>query len=316
MAGRAAANSAPDDAAPDNSRPREGRRLPGNDHRGNWREIERAWLGLRAVAFGEDVGSWRPDVFGTWCQGCGRTLGGEAGPNSRRDGIDDDATPWDTHDEHAATPDGPLVAARPSCSVCAGARPPWQRVVRLGEHTGELRRAIHELKFDRWRRSGEALGRALGVQLAHAAEGRRLVLVPVPMSWRRWMARGVDHTLVLAQAAARAARGTGCPARVMRALRRMHRPSQLEVAPSRRQANVATSFRVRDPLWTRCLGLIYQQPQSIVVVIDDVLTSGSTMRAACRTLIRRTSTTQAHPRHESPASPELWAGVAAVADHR
>ena len=133
-----------------------------------------------------------------------------------------------------------------------------------------------ELKFGRWRRTGREIGRELGRRLADdlaliGATPGEAVIVPVPASWRRRMARGVDHTLVLARAA-----GLESGARVVRAMGRRHARPQVGLSATARAANVRGVFLAR-PRAVRRL-----RDARIVVVLDDVRTTGATMTAACR----------------------------------
>lgn len=264
--------------------------------------FEREWLGRTGVA-------WRARK---------RRLGWVA---------DEDACPR-CGEPASPAPAPPARADRPAgeaaaCTACAETRPHWERFVRVGLYNGPLREAIHDLKFRRWRRVGHELGMELGERLAAAAwaEGidpRRLVLVPVPMPWWRRMTRGIDHTLTLARGA-REVTGAG----VVRALARRgwaglgFRASQTRVAPGRREENVRRAFRVRvgrAAVLRRAVGA-----GKILVVVDDVRTTGATARSACRTLRRalRTPGGRTRARSAEPnARLRLWMAVLAVAPGR
>lgn len=215
--------------------------------RSAWSEFESAFLDVTAAplplrAF--DAG-WMADGSDGYCPRCGRTLG---------------ATP--------APPDG--------CDECAGVRFAWDRMVRLGEYTGPLRTWVHEVKFTRWRRLGFDLGQRLGHSLLEAwirrpdASRACPVVVPVPDHPLRRVWRGIDHTAVIAAGVVRA---TGWP--LWQPLQRRLGRSQLSLPASERAANVARSFGIRRVLPP--LGGV-----GLVVVVDDVVTTGATMRACCR----------------------------------
>jgi len=215
-------------------------------------EIEETWLGVARRSFAARAAAegWIADTEDSYCARCGTTVG----PHEA-DAVD--------------APGGP------SCPHCREQRLAWARFVRLGEYTGILRDAVHDLKFTAWRRVGRELGRELGKAIAARLDAAGIprtsaVLVPVPTTMRRRLSRGLDHTLVLARAARRE---TGIP--IVRALARSHRPSQLEVPQSARRANVARSMRPR--ITRRLAG-------KVVIVVDDVVTTGATMTAACRAI--------------------------------
>jgi predicted amidophosphoribosyltransferase len=225
--------------------------------RSTWAQVERTWLGLTTPPFIErcrDLG-WAPDEAADYCPRCGQGTGA-------------------------------YEVAADGCGRCQGARPPWKRLVRLGAYQGPLADFVREVKFTAFRRLGSQLGQELGMRLSRAvadarvagdlAPGGRVLIVPVPSSFRRRVARGIDHSAVIGRAAARA-----CGGRVWMALARAHRPAQVSMSVSQRARNVAGSMR---PGWVasrRARGLA---ANDLVVVLDDVKTTGATLREACRAL--------------------------------
>ncbi|GAB4517966.1 MAG: hypothetical protein Tsb0013_22150 [Phycisphaerales bacterium] len=210
---------------------------------GWWHAFETLWLSPTRVPLEQRLagGVWAPEPISASCARCGQSVG--------------------THEETEF-----------GCATCVGTRPAWSRAVRLGVYEGELRDWVQEVKFERGWRLGESLGELLGRRLRE--QGFEGVVVPMPTTWRRRMARGIDHALCIARGVAR---GGELP--IVRALRREHRLTQRAVPESRRRANVAGAFRV-DPRGLSRVG------GRDVVVVDDVLTSGATMSAACRSLRR------------------------------
>jgi ComF family protein len=205
-------------------------------------DTERFWLAPTALPLARrmaDTG-WTPDFPGSFCDRCGRSV-------------------------------GPHDASEFGCSSCRPLRLPWLRFVRLGAHRDPLRQWIHEVKFTRWRRLGLDLGVLLGQRIAEAGPpGRGLCVVPVAMSWRRRLARGVDHAAIIAQGVALA---LNVP--LLHALRRRHGPSQLAVAAGERHRNVARAFR--------CSKTAELQGRTVILV-DDVRTTGATLMSAARAL--------------------------------
>ena len=158
------------------------------------------------------------------------------------------------------------------CARCRDMRPSWERFVRLGAYEPPLSLWVQEVKFTRHHALACALGRVLGKRLiaSGAREWGDVVVTPVPTTLRRRLSRGIDHAGMLAWSAARE---IGAPSR--RLLRRGHRASQRSVAPSARAANVRGAIRLaaRAPVEGRR-----------VVLVDDVSTSGATLRACARVL--------------------------------
>ncbi len=178
------------------------------------------------------------------------------------------------------------------CSQCRGSRPGWARVVRLGEHGGTLRDWIHEVKFARYRALGIELGRELAKQLRRAGlPEQNVVICPAPTTWRRRVSRGIDHSGTIALGVSQELR-----APVERLLAKKHTPSQQTLVESERRRNVSGAFR----------RLGKSSPGGrLVVLVDDVKTTGATARAACRALSGGLST------DERPSG--VWLAVLGVA---
>jgi len=147
--------------------------------------------------------------------------------------------------------------------------------VALGDYGGPLRELILAYK-ERGRRGLSApLGDALaGVVLSSAGVRAPLALVPVPDTAAAARARHGDHMLRLARRAARCLRRHGVPALVCSPLRARPRPDSvhLDRAGRARAAGDAFVLRPRRAAALRSSG-------ALVVVVDDVLTTGATLAA-------------------------------------
>lgn len=198
--------------------------------------------------------------------------------------------------ERCGSPTGAHEADEFGCSACINRRLPWVRAVRLGAYEAPLLDWVQEVKFQRGWRLGEALGAELGRRLIEAGLVRGSgVIVPVPTTWRRRMGRGIDHARAIARGAAYE---TGCP--LVPALRRVHRPSQRSVPAYQRVRNASGAFRLREGQLRRL------RDAEQVVLVDDVLTTGATLRSASRVLQR------ALRGANGGEAASVWVGVIAV----
>lgn len=137
------------------------------------------------------------------------------------------------------------------------------------EYGGPVADAIQRFKYDGRSELGAALG-SLMAGHAHRWAGKVDAVVPVPLHWRRRRSRGYDQAALLAQPVAEA---LGVPA-VLRGLRRVRNtPSQVDLPHGERQQNIARAFAP----W-RLAG------SARVLLIDDVRTTGATLRAASQAL--------------------------------
>lgn len=139
-------------------------------------------------------------------------------------------------------------------------------------YAAPVNQLIQQFKFSGDRSAGRTL--AIGFALARLAEREAPLpeaIVPVPMHPRRFRQRGYDHTQLLAQWVAEV-----CALPVLdRALTR-HRPNPAQslVSAEERRLNVRGAFRLDRP--QDLAGLRH------VALLDDVVTTGSTLDAATK----------------------------------
>jgi ComF family protein len=134
---------------------------------------------------------------------------------------------------------------------------------------------VHALKYQDRTDLAPTMGRWMaraGHQLLDEAD----LLVPVPLHWRRAWSRRYNQSGALAQVIARQ---TGVT--VSRDALRRVRPTQQQIGLSRseRATNVQGAFKVSQDKAADVQG-------RHVVLIDDVLTSGATVDACARALLR------------------------------
>ena len=153
------------------------------------------------------------------------------------------------------------------CPRCRRARRVIDRARAIGAYQGALRAIVHALKYDGRRSLARPLGRLMRERGADMLAGAACV-VPVPLHGSRRRQRGFNQ-------AADLARHLGVPA--IHALRRVRATAtQTGLPAARRHRNVRDAFAP-----TRAAAAL---TGAIVVVIDDVSTTGATLEACARTL--------------------------------
>lgn len=257
---------------PGASRPATPSARPGRQARAGrlWGAVERTWLDVTAAPLAERLAraAWSPDIPGAdYCARCAHSVGvAEAGADG--------------------------------CASCRARRLPWSVGVRLGPYMPPLDDLVREVKFTRWRRLGLDLGRLLGAAVAAELVRREVaeepVIVPVPSTFARRLVRGIDHARTLADGVAEATGG-----RVCEALWRRHRRTQLGLTPGQRARNVAGTNHLRRGVAPMLAG-------RLIVLVDDVITTGATMRTAGHAVARGLRAAG------SPPPSRIWAAVVAV----
>jgi predicted amidophosphoribosyltransferase len=202
------------------------------------------------VARAFEDSSWKPDVAngGTYCRRCGDSVG-----------------PGEATDVGCGT-------CREGADLAGGI---GDGFIRLGTYVDPLRRWVRANKYQRWNEMGFALGQLLGQQLLPCGlvEPHATIIVPMPMPWIRRMYRGTDHARDIASGVRAIVR-----APVMQMLSRGNGPPQVSLTPSERRRAGSRRLRIR-----RRLGGWHLTDVDLVLV-DDVRTTGASLRAAVRLL--------------------------------
>ena len=161
-------------------------------------------------------------------------------------------------------------------SAAAAAEPPvYDRARAVAAHTGSMRTLVHALKFHDRHDVRRLLGRWLveaGRELVADAE----IVVPVPLARRRLLFRRFNQAAILAREVARL---TGLGHEPQLLVRTRATASQVGLSRGQRRRNVAGAFAVPRRLAPRARG-------RNILLIDDVITTGSTAGACARALRR------------------------------
>jgi ComF family protein len=179
----------------------------------------------------------------------------------------------------------PLTAPAPLdlCRACRMAPPAFERAVAYARYEDRMREAIHALKYEGMHPAARRMGAMLAQAVAKLADQapRAMLVVPVPLHRSKHAQRGFNQARVLAGHA-------------LAALRRSHSEWRLELAPTTlmriratetqaglsprgRRMNVRGAFQVTDAETVRGRD---------VLLVDDILTTGATARAASLALKR------------------------------
>jgi ComF family protein len=170
------------------------------------------------------------------------------------------------------------------CRLCAEWPAALQRARSAVWLDDGARQAVHALKYGGLPRIAEDLGE---VMARLAVPERDAWLVPLPLGPARQRARGYNQSERLAHALAQRWDRPVAPLLV----RVRETATQTALTPEARLANVAGAFEVRN---AECgmrngpatLGSAFRIPNSALVLVDDVFTTGATLAEAARALER------------------------------
>jgi ComF family protein len=167
----------------------------------------------------------------------------------------------------------PFERTESDCVRCRKERFRFDRVLALARYTGSLRDAVLHMKRSHAEPLMMAIGRVLVERFGDELNSlRHDVVVPIPMHWTRRLVRGTNSPELLGQVVARALGIEFGP----RSLRRRRRTQKLaELTRQERKRTLRDAFAVGR-------GCAFAGAR--VLLVDDVLTTGTTCDTAAQAL--------------------------------
>ena len=155
------------------------------------------------------------------------------------------------------------------CTVCRESLVNFDTVYSFGSYEGPLRKLIHLFKYGKVETLAAPLSRLLIRTLP--LDQRFDVVVAMPMHWRKRWERGFNQAELLAKPVAKRY-GVKLSTNLRR---KRHAKAQAGLTEAQRLANAKDSFLIRRP---------EEISQKRVLLVDDVFTTGATLRAAAAAL--------------------------------
>ncbi|OON39342.1 DNA utilization protein GntX [Izhakiella australiensis] len=171
------------------------------------------------------------------------------------------------------------------CGRCQLHPPPWQRMILVSDYCEPLRKQVHQLKFSQGTARAVMLARLILLTWLTARRQRALprpdLMLTVPLHHRRALKRGYNQ---LAPLAKQLSHWTGIQWRPEALTRWRAGKVQHRLSASARRRNLRGAFRLEIDVNGRH-----------IVLLDDVVTTGSTVAELSRLLMRA-----------GAASVEIW----------
>lgn len=169
------------------------------------------------------------------------------------------------------------VPARSLCGTCLALPPPWQGLFAPLVYQPPVTNLIASFKYHGHAVNGCVLADILAEHIKNQQHGMALPeqLIPVPLHRQRLRQRGFNQSLLIARWLSR---HLAIPVQADLVMRQKATPQQTGLSAAARRRNLRGAFRINPQA-----GL----PQGTrVAIIDDVVTTGSTVSAMARTLRR------------------------------
>lgn len=166
---------------------------------------------------------------------------------------------------------GPGLPEMTVCGTCLWRPPPFTAIEVPFAYAAPVDWCVRRLKFHRDLAAGRLLGELLVDHILQSPPGVSAV-VPVPLHRKRLPERGFNQAVEIARPVARA---LAVPLLAEGLCRSRATPTQMELPADQRRANVRGVFAPgREPV------------AGTVLLVDDVVTTASTVREASRALLR------------------------------
>lgn len=168
----------------------------------------------------------------------------------------------------------PLPSFQPHCGHCLRDEPKWQRILQISGYHAPLAEWIHLFKFQQQYWLDQALARLLLLEIYDQRRHRFFalpeVILPVPLFWQRQWQRGYNQAERLARPLSK---WLNIPLDTQSLQRVRPTISQRELTAAERRRNLRGAFTYQP-----------QMPYKRVAIVDDVVTTGSTINAICAEL--------------------------------
>lgn len=160
------------------------------------------------------------------------------------------------------------------CTSCREKALPWRIMIAVSDYNRPLKQLVHQLKFNGRIELAHALARLL---LLRWLTYRHQIGIPkpdlvlsVPLFFFRQWQRGFNQTAILAKLLAYWL-NCDCPSQYL--LRNKATLAQKQLSANQRRKNLIDAFVCRNML-----------QQKRILLVDDVVTTGSTVEEICHTL--------------------------------
>ncbi len=165
-----------------------------------------------------------------------------------------------------------LSSANPRvvCGRCQLTPPPYANTIIPFHYKPPISAHIQNLKYQGQLHLSSALGLAISSRILLSGSPLPDIIIPIPLHWKRIFHRGFNQSSEIARVISKQLE---IPMSMKHLSRQVNAPSQTGLDTQMRMKNIRNAFKVKKV----CSGMH-------IALLDDVVTTGSTVRAAANVL--------------------------------
>ena len=176
------------------------------------------------------------------------------------------------HIEHARSQCGnPTIEPQAQCGQCISESPENHMAVSILHYQSPVDYLIQNMKYNNQLEIADLLGKLLVNRLKTMEYQLPETIIPVPLHIGRLQQRGYNQAVEIARPVSKALK---IPLDLTSCIRSRLTEPQVDLSHTERRNNLKNAFEV-----------VHQIKAKHVAIIDDVMTSGSTLNACSKTLI-------------------------------
>ena len=165
----------------------------------------------------------------------------------------------------------PLPSNQAHCGACIKTPPPYERCVSLLHYQSPVDYLMKQMKYHRQLTVADLFSALLADKIQGNSSTLPELIIPIPLHNQRLQQRGYNQAIEIARPLSKK---LNIPLDIQCSKRQRNTAPQFDLPSDQRKKNLRNAFEIVHPI-----------PAKHVAVVDDVMTTGSTVSSFSQTLI-------------------------------